>query len=172
MQTQCQGHCSRSWDLPFSVFSIPPLLLEGLSLIFCQMFISVRRCAKLMTQLLRLKVMEFALEFCISYVPLKGFSLMFGQMFISVWRCAEPMTQLTRLKVKVTVQSNRIYPWICVRSLSLSPSIGFSFYFGQMFICRIHDSATQTQGHTFRSWHLPLNFVASPYLLYHWKDLY
>ena len=71
------------------------------------------------------------------------------------------MTPLRRLKV--TLQGHVIYPSVCVHSISPEP---FSLNFTQMFlceaVCRTNDSATQTrvQGHTSRSWDLPLNFIS------------
>ena len=63
-QTQGPGHTSRSWShfkvmeftLGFCVHSISPECIERFSLNFAQIFLSVRRCAKLMTRLHRLKV--------------------------------------------------------------------------------------------------------------------
>ena len=41
-------------------------------------------------------------------------------------------------------------------------------------MCRTHDSAMQTQGHSnsSRSWDLPLNFASAPYLLNPLKDFH
>ena len=78
------------------------------------------------------------------------------------------MTQLCRLTVKVTVQGHGIYPVI----LYLTPIERFSFKLWSNVNlnetgCRAHDSAIQTQGqgHTSRSWDLPINFGSAPYLL-------
>ena len=95
------------------VRSISPEPFERFSLNFTQMFLSVRRCAEHMTQLPRIKVKGFTLEFrihSISPEPLGRFSLSFTQMFLLVRQCAEFMTRLHRLKVKVTLQSHGIYP--------------------------------------------------------------
>ena len=97
------------------VRSISPESFERFSLKFTQIFLSVRRCAEHMTQLPRLKVKGFTLEFrvrSISPKPLGQFLLNFTQMFLSMRRCADRMTQLPRLNVTV------ICPSICVRSIS------------------------------------------------------
>ena len=80
------------------------------------MFLSVRRCAEHVTQLPRLKVtgqghlIYPSIRFpSISSESFERFSSL-NQIFLSVRRCAEHMTQLPRLKVKVTDQSQRIYP--------------------------------------------------------------
>ena len=56
---------------------------------------------------LKLKVMEFTLQFCVrsmSSEPFVRFSLNFTQLFLSVRRCAEPLSQLRSLKVKATLR--------------------------------------------------------------------
>ena len=75
-------------------------------------------------------------------------------MFLSVRRCAELMTRLHRLKIKVTLQSHGFTLQNRVRSISTDL---FSLNFTQMFL-----SVTQIQGqgHTSKSWNLPLNFVS------------
>ena len=75
----------------------------------------------------------------------------YTRMFLSMRRCAESMTQLPRLKVQITVQGHAIYPWI-----SWPPHISrtlqiFSLNFIQETMCRIHDTATHTQGHSHTS---------------------
>ena len=81
-------------------------------------------------------------------------------MFLSVRRCAEPMTRLHRLKVKVTLQSHGIYPSIRVRSVSPELFERFSLTLTQMFLSVrwYAETMIQGQGHTSRSWNLPLNF--------------
>ena len=138
------------------------------------MFLSTRGCAEHMTQLPRLKV-KVTCQGHVIYPSIRvrsippesfeRFSLNFTQMFLSVRRCAEHMTQLLRLKV--TGQGQGIYPWIsCPLHISwtlwtlfikLHPNVPLS-----EVVCRTNDSATQTQGqgHTSRSWNLPLNFVS------------
>ena len=61
------------------------------------------------------KVMWFTLELDFCSISPKLFELVsscFIQMFLLVRQCAESMSQLQRLKVKVTVQGQRLYPWI------------------------------------------------------------
>ena len=78
------------------------------------MFISVRLCAEVMTQLCRVKVKikkscDLALNLVaalLSLLPLEGLSLNLSQMFISARQCTELLTQLCRLKVKVKVKGN------------------------------------------------------------------
>ena len=105
--------------LEFHVHSMSPEPFERFSLNFTQMFPSVRRCAKPITWLGRLKV-KVTLQghglyplICVHSIspePFEQFSLIFTQMFLSVRRCAEPMTQLCRLKAVVTLQGHGIYP--------------------------------------------------------------
>ena len=96
------------------------------------MFLSVRRCAEHMTQLLRVKVtgqghvIYPSIRVCsISPEPFEHFSLNFIRIFLSVRWCAEPMTQLRRLKVKVTLQGHGIYPWISCPSNLLNHLLEF-----------------------------------------------
>ena len=57
LATQTEGHTSRSCDLPFKLCPLYiSWIFEWFSLNFIQMFLSLRRCAELMTQLCRLKV--------------------------------------------------------------------------------------------------------------------
>ena len=121
------------------VSSISPKPLEGFSLKFTQIFLLVRRCAELITQLprLKVKVTDQGLEFCVHFIspePFRRFSLDVTQMFLLVRQCAEPMTQLRRLKVKITLQGHVIYLSICVRSISPKPFERFSLKFTQMFL--------------------------------------
>ena len=100
------------------------------------MFLSVRRCAEHMTQLPRLKVKGFTLEFRVHSIflePFGRFSLSFTQMFLSVRQCAECMTRLHRLNVKVTLQGHVIYPSIRVRSISPESIERFSLNFTHIF---------------------------------------
>ena len=130
-----------------------------------------------MAQLPRLKVTGqchgiLTLEFRVRSIypePFEQFSLNFTQIFHSVRQCVESMTQLHRLKVKVTLQGHGNYPSICVCSISPESFERFSLNFTQMFhfsdsMCRTNDLAmhTQGQGHTSRSYDLPLNFVSAP----------
>ena len=69
------------------VCSISPASFERFSLNFTQMFLSVRRCAEHITQLPRLKVKGFTLEFRVRSVspePLGQFQLNFTQKFLSM----------------------------------------------------------------------------------------
>ena len=89
------------------------------------------------------------------------------------------MTRLHRLKVKVTIQGQVIYPWIwCLLYISQTVWTSFIILHSNIplrtTVCRIHDSATKTQGqgHSSCSKALPLNFVSAPYLLNPMKDFY
>ena len=68
------------------------------------MFLSVRRCAEHVTQLLRLKVtgqghvIYPSIRFPSSFESFERFSSL-NQIFLSVRRCVEHMTQLPKLKV-------------------------------------------------------------------------
>ena len=106
------------WIFPSTlVRSISPEPLRRFSLNSTQMFLSVRQCAKHMTQPPRL-MFKVTGQGHVSYTSIcvpsispesfEGFSLKFTQMFLSVRWCAEPMTQLPRLKVKG--QGQGIYP--------------------------------------------------------------
>ena len=127
---------------------------ERFSLNFTGMFFSVRWCAEHITQLLRdsrSQVKGFTLEFrvrSISPEPFGRFSLNFTQMFLSVRQCTGHMTQLPI--IKFTGLGHVIF-------IKLHPNVPLS-----EMVCRTNDSATQTQGqgHTSRSWNLPLNFVS------------
>ena len=55
LATQTQVHTSKAWDFTLQFVSAP-YLLNSFSLIFTQMFLSVRWCAGLITHLRRLKV--------------------------------------------------------------------------------------------------------------------
>ena len=113
---------------------ISPESFERFLLNFTQMFLSVRRCSGLITQLSRLKVKGFTFEFrvrSISPEPFGRFSLNVTQMFLSVTRWTEFMTWLHRLNVKVPLQGHVIYPSIRDRSISPKP---FSLNFTQMFL--------------------------------------
>ena len=130
------------------------------------MFLSVRGFAEHMTQLPRLEVKGFTLEFCVhSLTPesFRRFSLNFTQMFLSERPCAEPMTKLSRLKVKVTLQDHVIYPSIRVRSISPKPLDRFSLNFSQMFLlvrqCAEHMTQLPRLKVTGQGQDLPLNFV-------------
>ena len=104
------------------VHSISSESFVQFSLIFTQMFFSVRQCAEHMTQLPRLKVKGFTLEFCvlsISPEPLGWFSLNFTQMFRSVRQCAERMTQLPRLKVTGQVMWFTRAVMICQKRIAI-----------------------------------------------------
>ena len=79
------------FSLAFCVSSLSPLPLEGFSIKFGQVFISVRWFAEPMTRVRRLefkvtiKVMGFNLAFhvgSISPLPLEGFSFNVGQMSV------------------------------------------------------------------------------------------
>ena len=124
------------------------------------------------------KLMGFTVQFpvcSISAEDFKRFSLSFTQMFLSERRCAEPMTQLCRLKVKDTLQVIGLIIAFRVPVIYPEPFEIFPLIFTQMFlplsekVCRAYGSATQTQGqgHTVRSWDLPLNCMSAPYLLNH-----
>ena len=84
-------------------------------------------------------------------------------MFLSVRWCAEQMTQLCRFKVKVTLQGHGIYLWmLCPLHISSSICLIFINHHSNVplskLVCRVHDSATQTQGHSSRSWVFTLGF--------------
>ena len=118
------------------------------------MFLSVRRCAKQMTQLPRLRVtgqgQGITFEFRVRSIypePFVRFSLNFTQMFLSVRRYAEPITQLHGLKVKITRQSHGIYPSIPVRSISPELLERFSLNFTQMFLSVSWSAELMTQLH-------------------------
>ena len=93
-----QGHVIYS---SICVHSISPESFERFSLSFTQMFLTVRRCTKHMTQLPRLKVtgqghvIYPSIHVCfISPEYSEWFSLNFTQMFLSVRRHAIHMAQL------------------------------------------------------------------------------
>ena len=108
----------------------------------------------------------------ISPEPFERFKLNFTQVFLSVSRCKEPMTQNCRLKVQGTLQGLGIYPslfcplhifWtLWTIFIKLQSNVPLS-----ETVCRIHDSALQTQGqgHTSRSCDIQYNFMSAPYLL-------
>ena len=78
--------------------------------------------------------MWLTLEYGICSKPFELVSLCFIQMFLLVRQCAEPMTQLQRLKIKVTVQGQRLNPWIfCLLHIS-EPFERFLSSFCQMLI--------------------------------------
>ena len=104
--------------------------------------------------------------------PLEKCSINFTQIIISVRQSAEPMTQLCRLKV-----NSWDLPFTFMSAPYLIP---FERFFSKLHsnnhlsetVCRTHDSARQTQGqgHTSKSWDLPISFVSVPYLLNPLKD--
>ena len=130
---------------------------------------SVRRCAKVMTQLHRLRsrshfnVMWFTLQFLsapydISWIPWTIFIELHSNVTFqcALCRAHDPA------RLKVTGQG--IYPWIsCPLHISSTLlTISFKFHpkapLGET-MCRTYDSATQIQGqgHTSKSWDLPFN---------------
>ena len=83
------------------------------------MFLSLRRCAKQINQLARIKfkvtgqghVVYHSIRARSIYPEsFERFSSNFTQMFFSVRRCAVHMAQLPKLKVMVTGQGQMIYP--------------------------------------------------------------
>ena len=136
MQTQGQGHISKSWDLPLNFVSGPlsPQPFERFSLNITQMFRSVRRCAEPMTQLPRLKVK----------VTLQGHGIypwILFELFLSARRCAEPMNQLCRLKVRSLFKVMEFT--LHVRSISPEP---FELHPNAPLsetMCRAYDSASR-----------------------------
>ena len=154
---------------------ISPESFEQFSVNFTQMLLSVLWWAEHLTQLSRLNVTGqgqgiypwISCPLHISWTLLAIFIKLHPNAPLSETKC-KPMTRLHRFKVKVTLQSHGIYPSIHVRSISpeplrlwtdfikLHPNVPLS-----EVVCRTNGSATQTQGqgHTSRSWYLPLNFV-------------
>ena len=126
----------RVHDPAICVGTLSPESFERFSFNFTQMFLSFRWCAEHMTQLPRLKVKGFTLEYRLSSISPEFFgcfSLNFTQMLLSVTRCEEFMTRLHRLKVKFTLQGHVIYPSIHVRSISPESFEQFSLNFTEMF---------------------------------------
>ena len=112
-----QGHVIY---LSIRVRSISPEPFERFSLIFIQMFLSMRQCAvEPIIWLGRLNV-KVTLQVHVIYSSIRvrsvnpetfgRYSFNFTQMFLSVRRCAVHMIQLPRLKVKLTCQGHGIYP--------------------------------------------------------------
>ena len=95
METQCQGHTSRSWNLPF-IFLLAPYLLFSSNVplsVMVEMSQPRRR---------KVKVMGITLQFHARYLSSKSFErflLNFTQIFPSLRLYAGPMPQLCRLKV-------------------------------------------------------------------------
>ena len=97
----------------------------------------------------------------LSPTPFKRFSLNLPKCFISVRGCAEYMTQ---------GQGHTSRSWDLPLNFVSAPYL-FNplIFFIKLYpdvplierVCRTHDSAMQTQGqgHTSRSWDLPLNFM-------------
>ena len=108
--TQTQGQCqtSSSWIHPsVCVNSVYPEPFGRFSFNFTQMFIWVRRCAELMTQLRSLQIKVTLQDhgiytWILCFVSIKSpqsfirFSFNITQMFLSVIWCAEPMTVQTQ----------------------------------------------------------------------------
>ena len=123
MQTQGQGHTSRSWDLLFNfvstIYILSPLKDFYLTSLKCSpKWVGIQNpwlsYADTRSRP-HFKVMGFTLQFCVHCIYPKSFerfSLNFTQMFLSVWCCVETLTQLCRHKIKVTLQCHGIYPSI------------------------------------------------------------
>ena len=95
---------------------------ESISIKFCQMFASVKRCAEYITQPCRqvrsIKIMGLNLEFrvrSISLLSLKVFSSNFGQIFALVRQCAEYIIQTCQLNLEFTSEGHEFEPLISCR---------------------------------------------------------
>ena len=142
MQTQGQGHTLRSWDLPLNFVPGPlsPQLFERFSLNITQMFLSVRRCAKLMTHLPRLQ----------SRLPTRSWDLPLNFIWSVPLSEGVCWTHNSRSRSLFKVMEFTLH--VC--SISPEPFERFSLNFTQMLLCRALDSAMQSHGqaHTSRLW--------------------
>ena len=144
---------------------------------FLQIFLSVRRCGEHMTMLprLKVKVILFTFEF-ISWTLLENFIKLHSNVPLNETMCIT-YDSATQTQGHCHTSRSCDLPFeLCPLHISRALWTIFIKLFPNLplseLVHRTNELATQTQGHTSRSWELILNFLSAPYLLNHLLDFH